>query len=1308
MKEILITSSVLIVVILLVRWLFRSKVSQKLIYAAWLLVALRLLVPIQFGQSAYSVTTLTEKIESHSKPIQQVQEVLEQPVAGPSRAELYQQLLNEYIQQNPSHTLPDAAPQITPEVQEQIEVQTNQRVAPTLSEILTAIWIAGMIGMAGWFLAANLIFLHRAKKNSTPLPGSAHNIPVRISPNVPTPCLVGFIRPVIYLTPASVENEQIKNHVLTHEFTHLRHWDHIWAFVRCICLCIYWFDPLVWIAASQSRRDCELACDESALKKLGDDQRIAYGQTLLATITQSMSPVHLINTATAMNETKKQIKERVSFIVKKPRYILIATICLVLVAAIAAGCTFAGSQITEPEQTAPTSTEPAPSTQSTEPIPSTGPTEPTPSTPSTTDPSSPIDPADGTPVQTLSAEEVQALQTAEKLIDRYTWYKAVGVCCEFDQTNRDLSQFLTTEQKKEYVGYQYRLKCCHTAQEVRAHIDSLFAPSVLSHGYPDDLLFTDDQGNLYLIVTPTEYDGYRHIKLEERSNDRIIASACIFDEDECWCSETFTMERKGDHFSITRILRNDTAPEVPSNAPPMSSADYHYDTITLAKERFGLTYVEFLYAGNKIGQPFYSEQTVPNALAMYQYILFIDHDNTVRMHFPVFSSGHPSYHVADFTVPEGGSFQRDAYRWFFNELGQTVDVADADAYAYMMTDSLFQDPDLFIRNLSQCSDDTVSDAASLIFNSLAPDEANVYKQLLDYLIKQYIASDSDRIKELKTVRTLRQPFASDEEDVGGDDNSGDVGEPDTIEAKIKKDYIARFTDHDCTTADVNMHIISHLESGYALLISCKCGSYDPNDSWDDIWGDDAADLHFYMPTSWFLSFYQNGKFNTLNAAYYNRWLTYPELRTVWFDYHTQFPEALEAWKIANPGLSEPPLRDSSGLDYEVNSDGRTCTVTGMGVCTDLDVVIPETIDGYQVTAIGESAFAHKLITSVIMPDSLTSISSGAFYRCTKLQYVDLGKGLRSINGSFVNCESLASIILPESLTSLGGGSFAHCTALSSIVIPSGVTEIESGTFSGCSNLSSVTLPNGLTSIGDYAFQSCTSLTKLSIPESVTHLGASTFQSCIKLTDIRIPAGVTRIEDSTFAYCRSLTEISIHEGVTFIGRYAFEACRGLKKVHIPATVTSIGWRAFEECSSVTHITVAKGNAYYHSSGNCLIDTNNKALIHAAIGAQIPADGSVERIEDLAFFGHTYLKKLVLPHGINYIGTEAFKGCTNLKEIHIPVTVTGINYPFEGCVDPATIYYGGTVAQWHAILRSTYLGDNLQDFVVICTDGKIETK
>ena len=772
MKEILITSSVLIAVILLARRLFRGKVSQKLIYAAWLLVALRLLVPIQIGQSKYSITTFTEKIESQSKPIQQVQEVLREPVAGPSRAELYEQLLNEYIQQSADPALPEAQKPITPEIQEQINQQVEERItAPTLSELLTTVWIAGMGVMAVWFITTNLLYLYRAKQGAVPFNEIKSPATVRVSSNVPTPCLVGIFRPVIYLTPASTENGHALNHVLTHELTHLRHWDHIWSLIRCVCLCVYWFNPLVWVAAHQSRRDCELACDESALKKLGDSERIAYGQTLLATVTQSMSPTHLIETATAMNETKKQLKERVSFIVRKPRNILIAAVCMILIAAITAGCTFMGGKVAEPNNTEPVVKDPS---GNTEPIPSTESTEPPPSQPTVTPhPSDPAPPSTVSPPVTLSAEETQALKSAEALISDYMWYKAVGICCDFEPVSQDMSRFLTAEQQAEYTSFQYLLKCCHSAQEVRAHIDSRFDPSLLLRGYPDDKLFTDEQGNLYLIVLPTEYNCYRHITLTEFSDDHIIASACIYDEYGCWRSETFTMSRVSEDFVITQIVGTNTAPETPSRVPPMSSADYRSATLELIEKKYGISYVEFLYAGNEIVRSIIEEYDPQNVqtmdlaardtVAMYQRILYIDHDNTVMMHFPIFSLKDSSeifggYYIREFTIPNEENLQHNAYQWFFEELSQTADGFYADAYANLLTDSLFQDPDMFIHHLSECSENSISNIAGLIAYNLNSDEYNTYRQLLEHLRTQYISLDRPTIQEENTITLLLAPI----------------------------------------------------------------------------------------------------------------------------------------------------------------------------------------------------------------------------------------------------------------------------------------------------------------------------------------------------------------------------------------------------------------------------------------------------------------------------------------------------------------------------------------------------------------------
>lgn len=278
--------------------------------------------------------------------------------------------------------------------------------APTLGQIATAVWLAGVAVMAVWFAVVNLRHVRLLHKNREKLECESP-IPVYLSEKVSSPCLVGFFKPMIYLTPASAVNEESRRHVLTHELTHYHHGDHIWALVRCVCLCVYWFNPLVWVAAWVSRRDCELACDEGALKRLGETERIAYGKTLLAVVSHTANPSNLLQTATAMTETMKQLKERVNFIVKKPKISLIAVISMVLICAIVAGCAAAGSTSAQqdPEKdptvtTTPTSTpETSPSTN-----PTTKPTDPKPTEPKPTDPTptEPIQPQPDTPAEELA------------------------------------------------------------------------------------------------------------------------------------------------------------------------------------------------------------------------------------------------------------------------------------------------------------------------------------------------------------------------------------------------------------------------------------------------------------------------------------------------------------------------------------------------------------------------------------------------------------------------------------------------------------------------------------------------------------------------------------------------------------------------------------------------------------------------------------------------------------------------------------------------------------------------------------------
>lgn len=169
MKEILITSSVLICVVLLLRLILRKWVSRRLIYAAWLLVALRLLIPFQFGQSDYSVIAMAKSFGQRSEVIQQAEDAFRQPMKGPTQEEVYQALVQDYLS-NPVIS----SSVVLPEVQEQLwleaEAQTSQ--PSNFSRLLTVVWVSGMVVTAGWFLITNLVFLRKVKKASTPSPQS--------------------------------------------------------------------------------------------------------------------------------------------------------------------------------------------------------------------------------------------------------------------------------------------------------------------------------------------------------------------------------------------------------------------------------------------------------------------------------------------------------------------------------------------------------------------------------------------------------------------------------------------------------------------------------------------------------------------------------------------------------------------------------------------------------------------------------------------------------------------------------------------------------------------------------------------------------------------------------------------------------------------------------------------------------------------------------------------------------------------------------------------------------------------------------
>ena len=391
--------------------------------------------------------------------------------------------------------------------------------------------------------------------------------------------------------------------------------------------------------------------------------------------------------------------------------------------------------------------------------------------------------------------------------------------------------------------------------------------------------------------------------------------------------------------------------------------------------------------------------------------------------------------------------------------------------------------------------------------------------------------------------------------------------------------------------------------------------------------------------------------------------------------------------------------ESAGIYYNITGN-NTVEVT----YSDRDnntysgsISVPETVTNngteYSVTTIGESAFKGSAVTSVYMPESITSIEYDAFSEC----------------------QNLESVTLPESLTTLGYSAFKACKLLKTIKIPSGVTAIPNQCFYYCSSLESVTIPEGVMTIGDYAFGYC-NLNALTLPESLDKIGGYAFTGNKSLKSVNIPAKVKTIETQAFNSC-GLTELVIPEGVQTIGYNTFGS-NSLKNLTLPSTVTSIGGSAFGNnnnlqsiiCNAVTPPTldgnafssgitpsikvpmasiaayrkaygwkdfsnyyggevVADGITYRIDENGAMVAVAETALTEANILSTVEFEGNqypVIKINEKVFSGNTNLTAVTLPEGLVEIGEYAFFGCQNLESVALPESMTTLGYmAFYAC-------------------------------------------
>lgn len=294
-------------------------------------------------------------------------------------------------------------------------------------------------------------------------------------------------------------------------------------------------------------------------------------------------------------------------------------------------------------------------------------------------------------------------------------------------------------------------------------------------------------------------------------------------------------------------------------------------------------------------------------------------------------------------------------------------------------------------------------------------------------------------------------------------------------------------------------------------------------------------------------------------------------------------------------------------------------------------------------------------------------------------------------GYFMNCTGLSSVILPESLQTIGAEAFENCTALGRLTIPGSVSTVETGAFAGCTGIRSLTIADG---------------------HEPLNLPADAFTGCdiVSLTLGR------NISTPTFAGYTSINTLNITEAVTSLCAGLFRGCTGLTEVTVPGSVTSFGLGAFAGCTGVTDVVFEPGDEPIEMSDVAFADSHLNSLTFSRklSSTTIPfanrtylktltVGAPVSEIRDGAFSGCASLSTVNLPNTLTSIGRNAFRGCSSLTEVTLPGSVTSIGArAFDRCdgIAKVTIENGEGPISIHETafssdIREVYIGRDMAE-------------
>lgn len=454
-----------------------------------------------------------------------------------------------------------------------------------------------------------------------------------------------------------------------------------------------------------------------------------------------------------------------------------------------------------------------------------------------------------------------------------------------------------------------------------------------------------------------------------------------------------------------------------------------------------------------------------------------------------------------------------------------------------------------------------------------------------------------------------------------------------------------------------------------------------------------------------------------------------------------------------------PATGSFGLKYKINDDGISCTITGMGTCTDSHIVIPAVIDGYAVTGIGNSSFYKcTSVESITILNSVTYISYYAFDGCTSLEKITIPDSItRILNGAFDGCESLADVYYSGGMEDWckiqfsdsyanpmndGANLYLNGELVTDLIIPDTVNSIGRIAFCGCTSIKTVVIPESVVSIDEYAFYKCSSITdvyysgemedwcKIQFGNSYANpmnVGANLYCNGKLITNLITPDTGMKIGNYALYGCASLTSIRfksvipyysysdipnletvvLENGITSIGEYAFKGCDLLTDVVVPDSVTRIGYGAFSGCSSLESITLP----FVGGSSTAMTSMISSGLFGYIFGGS-EYIGSTEIIQyfgvdhdyDLKFYIPTSLKTVTITGGILDYGVLV--NCSTLINIKLSGSVTSVgDKVFNGCTSLQNIEVDESNQHYKSIDGNLYTKDG--QILMYYVEGKQDT-